>query len=450
MNKTKILDMTDGKIVPLLIKFSIPLLAGNLFQQLYNIVDSVVVGNFVGKEALAAIGSTNQIINSILGFFMGFATGGSVVVSQFFGGKNIPAMRKAIHTLIFSTVVLGVAFTAFGIALNPTFLSLMDTPHDVFHDANLYLTIYFEGIIFLMVYNIASGILRALGNSRLPFVALVLSSVLNVGLDALFVIVLDFGIAGAGYATIISEAFSAVFVLFFLFRTNEVYKLSLREMRVDFPILKRIVKLGLPGGFQMSLTCFSNVFVQGYINKFGSDCMAGWASFNKIDQVCLLPMQSLSLASTTFAGQNFGAGKLERAEKGILASVLLAMCISFIVMLPTRIFSDELVSLFNSDSGVVYYGTYFVKVCTAFYVIRCGTQIFAGGLRGLGNARAPMVILLCGFVAFRQLYLFVATHITDAFFPVSIAYPVGWTFCSVTMFVYYLHFVRSQKRKSNL
>lgn len=443
----QIKNMTEGKILPLLLKFSLPLLAGNLFQQMYNTVDSIVVGNYVGKEALAAIGSTGMLINMIIGFFMGFSTGGGIIISQFFGGKKIIEMRKTIHTMILGTIILGIFLTVFGILANPTLLKWMSTPSDVFEDAKTYLHIYFEGLIFLMIYNMGSGVLRALGNSRLPFIFLVISSILNIALDLLFVVVFDFGIRGAAYATIISEAVSAFLVLLSLFCTKEVYKISLKELKITFPILKKIISIGFPGAFQMSLTCFSNVFVQGYINSFGSDCMAGWASFSKIDSVCLLPMQSMSLGATTFVGQNYGAGNIKRAKQGIMYSALISMIISAIVMIPVKIFDSELVGLFNTDEGVIYYGTYLVKMCSFFYIIRCVNQIFAGGLRGFGNAKAPMIILLTSFVAFRQLYLFITTRLTDSFFPVSIAYPVGWTVCSVTMFLYYLHYVKKMERK---
>ena len=441
-------DMTTGNIWFLIIRFALPLLLGNLFQQLYNTVDSIILGNYVGKEALASVGATSPFVNTLIGFFMGFSTGGSILISQFFGAKNIGSLRKTIHTLILSTVILGILFTILGMNLNLFLLKLNATPEDVLPTAHTYLTIHFEGIIFLMLYNAGAGILRALGDSKRPVYFLIASSLANVILDLLFVVVFGLGIAGAAYATLISQALSAFLVLFTLVNTGELYKLSFRHLKIDFQILMKILRLGLPGGLQMSVTSFSNIFVQGYINNFGSDCMAGWASFNKIDQICLLPMQSLQLSATTFSGQNYGAGKIARARKGTFAALLMGMIIGAVLLCLLQIFPDQLTSLFNREEGVLYYGKYFIRVCSLFYIVRVWNPILAGSLRGFGNARFPMLILLFGFVVWRQFYLFVMTRITDSFFPVSIAYPVGWTMCSVLMLIYYLKFTKTLKEES--
>ena len=440
--------MTTGNIWFLIIRFALPLLLGNLFQQLYNTVDSIILGNYVGKEALASVGATSPFVNTLIGFFMGFSTGGSILISQFFGAKNIGSLRKTIHTLILSTVILGILFTILGMNLNLFLLKLNATPEDVLPTAHTYLTIHFEGIIFLMLYNAGAGILRALGDSKRPVYFLIASSLANVILDLLFVVVFGLGIAGAAYATLISQALSAFLVLFTLVNTGELYKLSFRHLKIDFQILMKILRLGLPGGLQMSVTSFSNIFVQGYINNFGSDCMAGWASFNKIDQICLLPMQSLQLSATTFSGQNYGAGKIARARKGTFAALLMGMIIGAVLLCLLQIFPDQLTSLFNREEGVLYYGKYFIRVCSLFYIVRVWNPILAGSLRGFGNARFPMLILLFGFVVWRQFYLFVMTRITDSFFPVSIAYPVGWTMCSVLMLIYYLKFTKTLKEES--
>ena len=436
-------DMTSGNVWLLIIRFAVPLLLGNLFQQLYNTVDSIILGNYVGKEALASVGATSQFVNTLIGFFMGFSTGGSILISQFFGAKNIESLRKTIHTLILSTILLGVLFTILGMNFNLFLLKLNSTPDDVLPSAHTYLTIHFEGIIFLMLYNAGAGVLRAVGNSKSPVYFLIASSLVNVVLDLLFVVSFGFGIAGAAYATLISQAVSAFLVLFSLLNTSEVYKLSFRHLKIDFPILMKILRLGVPGGLQMSITSFSNIFVQGYINRFGSDCMAGWASFNKIDQICLLPMQSLQLSATTFTGQNYGAGNIERARKGTFAALLMGMIIGAVLLCLLQIFPNQLTSLFNREEGVLYYGKYFIRVCSLFYIVRVWNPILAGSLRGFGNAKGPMLILLFGFVVWRQFYLFVMTHITESFFPVSIAYPIGWTMCSVLMLVYYLRFTKT-------
>ena len=437
----KTTDMTKGNITPLLIKFAIPVFAGSLFQQLYNTVDSIVVGNYVGKEALAAIGSTTSLINSMIGFFMGLATGAGVVISQYFGAKDTVNLRKTVHTMILGTIIAGIVVTFAAIYSSPLLLRLMNTPDDVITLSDDYLVIYFEGVIFLMLYNIGSGILRAVGDSKRPLYFLIITSIINVVLDLVFVIKFNLGVQGVAYATIISEAVSAVMVMWVLFSSRECYQLRIKELKISGNVLKRVLKIGLPGGIQMALTAFSNVFVQGYINYFGSSCMAGWASYNKVDIFALLPMQSIALANTTFTGQNYGAGNMLRVKEGVKKSLYLSLVSTFILIIPIMLFSKTFVSIFNQDKEVIYYGSYFLIVCSPFYLLCCINQIYAGALRGLGNATIPMIFMLSSFVLFRQIYLFTVTHITRAFFPVSIAYPMGWILCSALMFVYYKKYI---------
>ncbi len=434
--------MTSGSITGLLIRFSIPLLAGNLFQQLYNTVDSIVVGNYVGKEALAAIGSTTSLINTLVGFFLGLSAGASVVISQYFGAHDLSSLRKTVHTMTAGTFILGVIFTITGIVCSPFMLRLMATPDDVISDATVYLRIYFEGVLALMIYNTGAGILRAVGDSKRPLYFLVVSSLLNVGLDLLFVVKFHWGIAGAAYATIIAEAVSACMVLFVLMHTQECYKLKISELKINRDILCKIIAVGLPAGIQQAVTSFSNVFVQAYINSFGSSCMAGWASYGKIDQFAILPMQSLSLASTTFVGQNYGAQNMKRVKRGINISLILSISITGLLAVPLVVFAGQLVSMFNRETDVLYYGVFFLRISSPFYVLCCINQIYAGALRGLGDAAVPMGIMIGSFVVFRQIYLFTVTHLTSSFYPVSVAYPVGWIVCSAVMLVHYRRYMK--------
>ena len=431
------MDMTQGTIWKQLIYFAFPLLIGNLFQQLYNTVDSVVVGNFVSTEALAAVGSVTPIINMLVGFFSGLATGAGVVISQFFGAKNGQMLHKAVHTTLLMTVGLGVIFTFIGIFMTPLMLNLMSTPADVFDGAALYLRIYFGGVLGLMLYNMVSGILRAVGDSKRPLYFLILSSLLNVVLDLAFVLIFHWGIAGVAIATIIAQFISAFLLLVVLARSDEDYKLVLRDLKMDAEILKRIVRIGLPAGLQMAVTSFSNVFVQSYINRFGSACMAGWTSYSKIDQFVLLPMQSLSLSATTFVGQTLGAGNLSRAKKGTRVSMAISVAITAVLTVLLIAFSSQLLMLFNQDENVLYYGNIFIRYLAPFYVICCINQIFAGSLRGAGDATGPMIIMLLSFVVFRQIYLFVGSQFFDSIIFVGLGYPAGWLVCSVFMAIHY-------------
>ena len=429
--------MTQGSIIRLLLAFALPMLIGQIFQQLYSTVDSVVVGRFVGKEALAAVGSTGSVINSLIGFFTGLAMGAGVVISQYFGAKDEKGVHDAVHTAILLTLLAAVAVTALGISVTPTLLRLMDTPEDVLDGAILYLRIYFAGIGGLMLYNIGSGILRAVGDSRRPLYFLIFSASMNVVLDLLFVIAFKMGIAGVAWATIISQFLSALLTMFILSRSNESYRLIPRDLRIHSHILRRILAFGLPGGLQNSIVSFSNVFVQAYINAFQSSCMAGWASYNRLDAFAWLPMMCIGMANTTFVGQNVGAGNIRRAKEGTRAAVLMAYAGTALIVAGLMLFADDALKLFNSDADVIFYGRRFILYLSPFYVPFCASQIYAGALRGAGDSLSPMLITLFSFVIFRQTYLFIGTRFIDGPLFVGLSYPAGWLLSSTIMYIVY-------------
>ncbi len=434
----KDVDMTSGNIFRHLFHFAIPLLIGNIFQQLYNMVDSWVVGNYVSDEAFSAVGTVGPITYLLIGFFLGFSSGASVVISQFYGAKRYDKVRSAVHTAIVMTFILGIVFTAIGVAMVPLMLSLMNTPESVFPEATEYLTIYFAGIMGLLIYNIGSGILRAVGDSKRPFYFLVASAVTNIILDLVFVLVFHMGVAGVALATIVAQGLSAVLVLITLFRTTSCVKLSFSHLKIDKEMLGKIVKLGIPAALQMAITSFSNVFVQSYINYFDKYAMGGWTAYSKIDQLILLPMQSIALASTTFVGQNLGIGNEERARKGVRTALLMAVGSTVILMIPVMIFAPQAVWFFNKEPEVIRFGTLFIRWLSPFYVLSCVNQIYAGALRGSGNTTAPMIIMLFSFVGFRQIYLFVMKNfISNTILPISMSYPAGWLLCSTLMFIYF-------------
>jgi len=309
-------DMTRGSIIRQIVLFALPLMLGNIFQMMYNTVDSIVVGNFVGKEALAAVGSTTMIVNMLVFFFNGFSVGAGVVIAQHFGARDPERLHSAVETTVAVTFVMCALFTGIGVAGVRPMLRLMSTPDDVFEDSVTYLTIYFWGFSGLLIYNTGSGILRAVGDTTRPLMFLALTSILNIILDLAFVIGLKAGIAGVAYATILSQLVSAALVLRLLTNTDDIYKLTWRDLRIELPVLRRIFAVGLPAGIQSVITAFSNVFVQSYINHFGSSCMAGWSCYNKLDQFIMLPMQSTAMAATTFVSQNVGAKQYDRADRG--------------------------------------------------------------------------------------------------------------------------------------
>ena len=443
--KAKSRVMTEGNIWKHLLLFAIPLLIGNLFQQLYNTVDSIVVGNFVGKEALAAVGTTDNIINTIIGFFMGMSTGAGVVISHYFGAKNEEGVHHAVHTTIAITFIMSIVFSIVGVLLVPTMLRLTKTPDDVIDQSTVYLQIYFAGSAGLMFYNMGSGIMRAVGDSRRPLYFLILSALINTVLDILFVAGFKMGVAGAAIATIIAQGISAVLVLITLTREQESYRIIWRDVRVYKNMLGQICKVGIPVALQQAITSFSNVFVHSYINSFGSSCMAGWSSYGKIDKFCMLPMQTVALSVTTFVGQNLGCGNIQRAKKGTNAALILSLSISIALMIPILIFAPNFVSLFNQDPDVVAHGAMFLRFMMPFFPSSCLNQIYAGTLRGAGNATAPTIIMMSCFIVFRQIYLFIVSHVFNTVQLVAFGYPAGWMVCSIVMLIYY-HFCHWEKR----
>ena len=431
-------DMTRGNVYGLLIRFAVPLLLGNLFQQLYNTVDTWVVGNYVGKEAFSAVGTVTPIINMLIGTFLGLSVGAGVVISQYYGAKQEDKVSDTVHTALVLTAILGVLFTAVGILMTPPMLRLMKTPDQVFPEAQRYLTIYFSGIFGLLLYNMGAGILRAVGDSQRPFYFLVLSTTLNIGLDLLFVLVFHMGVAGVAYATILAQGLSAVLVLLLLMRAKNCCRVSLRALKLHMDPLRKIVRVGIPAALQRAITSFSNVFVQSYINYFGADVMGGWAAYTKIDAFLFLPMQSVASGATTFVGQNLGTNDVARARKGVRAALVIAAVCNLLLMLPVIIFAPQLVRFFNGTPEVVTYGTLFLRCISPLYVL-CGVnQILAGSLRGAGDSKTPMYIMLGSFVLFRQLYLFVVTRfLSNTILPVAMSYPAGWLVCSVATVIYY-------------
>lgn len=431
-------DMTEGSVAAHLAGFALPLLAGNIFQQLYNTVDTWVVGNYVSNEAFSAVGTVGPIINMLIGFFMGLSSGAGVVISQYYGAKRYDKVHDTVHTALVMTLVLGVLFTAVGLTIAPFMLRFMKTPAEVFPQSSAYLSIYFSGVLGLMLYNIGSGILRAVGDSRRPFYFLVASALINIVLDLTFVIAFDMGVQGVALATVIAQGVSAVLVLVTLMRTRSCIRLQPRDLKLHWDMLAKIVRVGIPAAVQMAITSFSNVFVQSYINYFGADCMSGWTAYSKIDQLMLLPMQSLALAATTFVGQNLGVNNAERAKKGVRTACLLAMALTVALMAVVVIFAPYLVLFFNSKPEVVEYGVLLLRHISPFYVLCCINQVYSAALRGAGNSRAPMVIMLASFVVFRQCYLYVtANFISNEILPIAMGYPAGWLVCSALTLLYY-------------
>ena len=415
-------DMTKGSITKHLINFALPLM----------------VGNFVSNEAFSAVGTVTPIINMLIGFFLGLSSGAGVVISHYYGAQREEKVRQALHTSMVLTFLLGIVFTAAGILMTPLMLRLMRTPAEVAPEQTTYLTIYFAGVMGLLLYNMGSGILRAVGDSRRPFYFLLVSAVLNTGLDLLFVLKFGMGVEGVAYATIIAQAVSALLTVWVLLRAEGCIRLELRALRMTWSVLKQIVAVGIPAALQMAVTAFSNVFVQGYINYFGADCMSGWTAYTKVDQLVILPVQSISMAGTTFVGQNLGVGDTPRAKKGVRTALYLSFAVTAVLLVPVLLLAPELTAFFNQKPEVVSYGALLLRLLSPFYFFFCINQVYSAALRGAGNSQVPMWIMLGSFVVFRQIYLFVvANYVANEIIPIALSYPAGWFLCSAATLIYY-------------
>lgn len=429
--------MTSGSIGKRMMFFALPLLLGNLFQQLYNTVDSLIVGNFLGSSALAAVSSSGSLIFMLIGFLSGISAGAGVVISQYFGAEDVPNIQRAVHTTVAFGIAAGLLMTIVGILLSPQILAWMGTPESVMPESISYLQIYFSGSLGFVLYNVFVGILQAVGDSRHPLYYLMASSVINLVLDILFIGFFHTGVSGAALATVISQVFSAILCFVQLLRTKESYQLRLSSIRFDLPMLGRIIRIGLPSGVQNSIIAFANVVVQSYINAFGEMAMAGYGAYTKIEGFAFLPINSFTMAMTTFVGQNLGAGQTERTRKGarfgILVTVVMAELIGVIVML----FAPQLIAASDSTPAVVQFGVEKARTAALFYCLLAYSHSVASVIRGAGKAVVSMLIMMNFWCVVRVAFLAVSIPFTHSVLMVYAVYPLTWALSSVAFFFYY-------------
>lgn len=436
MNKDKGL-MTTGNIYEKIALFALPLLLGNFFQLMYNTIDSIIVGNYVGKTALAAVGASTPIINLMIGFFQGLATGAGVIISRYYGARKKDEVSRSVHSFILFAVLFGILLGIVGCVLSPHILRWIGTQSDYYSDAESYLFIYFLGVAFLTVYNAGTGVLQAVGDSKNPLYFLIATSVLNIFLDIAFVRYMNMGVSGAALATIISEAVSMLLVLRLLFKTDGEYRLTLAKMRIDFSILKNIVEIGVPAGVQSMIVSVSNIVVMAYINSFGSAGVAGFSCSNKIDNFMGLPVNSLMLAITTFCGQNLGAGNFKRVKKGVAASLIMSVSIVVVLGILVMIFSDSLMGIFTQDADVIQNGTLILRTMCPFYIFLCFHQVYSGALRASGRSSVPMITSIVSFVVIRQIFLAVVTKSVSDITVIGWGYSITWGIAALLTGSYY-------------
>lgn len=429
--------MTEGNIWKQLILFSIPLLLGNLFQQLYNAVDSVIVGQFVSSQALAAVGSSFPLINLLISFFMGLSLGAGVVVSKYFGARDIDNMRKSIHSSIVITFIIGVIMTFVGILACPIILRWMQTPSDVINDSIVYLQIYFGGILFTMIYNIGSGILRAVGDTKRPLYFLIICSIINIILDLLFIIFFKMGIAGAAYATVISQAISAILTMLLLINTSNEYKISFKELKLYREQTKEIIRVGIPSGIQNAVVAISNVIVQSNINSFDWVAMAGCSACQKLDGFAIMPVLSFSMAFTTFTGQNIGAKRYDRVKQGAKIGLILSLSTIICISATLLYFDEQLLSIFSDDPEVIKYGLMMMHTLIPMYFLLTITHALNGIIRGAGKTKVPMLVMIVCWCCMRMAWILTTVPLFNDIQFVFYGWPITWAASSLWLIIYF-------------
>lgn len=435
-NNKNTLLMTQGNIWKLLITFSIPLIIGNLLQQMYNTADSIIVGNFVGSNGLAAVGSGTALINLIIAFAQGASVGAGVVVSQYIGADKKDKIKISVHTSICISIILGLILSLLGIFASPSLLIMMKTPKVVLKSSILYLQIYCGGLIFNVIYNMATGILNAAGNSKKPLVYLAIASFTNIILDLLFIKIFNLGVMGAAIATDISQAISCILAIGYLLKVKSDYKLYIKDLKINKETAVKIIKIGLPTAIQNMVISFSNVLVQSSVNAYGATAMAGYAAYLKIDGFNILPVLSISMAVTTFTGQNVGANRLDRVKKGMYSSLIMVLVYTAFIGAVLLIFSHQVLGLFTHSAQVIMYGQLAMKYFCPYYFLLGILNVFAGTVRGAGKGIPPMIILLFSMCIFRILWIKIALPFYSSIDGVFILYPISWLVGAILMILY--------------
>lgn len=432
-------SITEGVIWKNMLMFFFPILLGTFFQQMYNTADAIIVGKFVGTQGLAAVGGTSgTMINLIVGFFVGLSSGATVILSQYYGGVRMKEIGETVHTAMAMAIAGGLIIMALGYTASPMLLRWMGTPEEVMPDALTYIYVYFAGMIPSLIYNIGSGLLRAVGDSRRPLLFLIVACMTNIVLDVLFVAGFEMGVAGVAWATILSQLVSAVLVIYALTTTHNVYRLDLRKIRFHLPILKGIVKIGLPGGLQSVMYSVSNMIIQAGINGLGTSVMAAYTAYGKLDSFFWTIISAFGVAVTTFVGQNFGAQNYGRVKKSV--STCLAMSAAATVFLSTilLIFGENLYHLFSDDAVVIDYGMQMLRQLAPVYILYIGIEVFSGSLRGVGDSLVATIITLGGVCVLRLIWLLVIVPMNTTLQMILLSYPITWAITSSLFIIYYL------------
>ncbi len=435
---SRVKDMTKGNPYSLMLGFALPIFLSQVFQQLYNTADALIVGKFLGTNALAAVTSSGTLIFLLISFFMGTAMGGGVVISKFFGAGDKEQVSRAIHTILAFGIVSGVVLTVVGVAFTPAFLKWMQTDPEVMPEAVEYFRYYFLGALAMVMYNICRSIMNALGDSRRPLYYLIFSSILNIVLDVLFIGAFRWGVWSAAAATVISQAASVVLCMVYLLQKGNIYTVELEKIRFHKPTLIEIIRYGLPSGVQNSVIAFANVIVQSQINSFGKLAMAAYGTHAKIEGFAFLPITSFNMACTTFISQNLGAKQYERAKKGARFSILAAVLLAELIGIGYYFFAPQLIGIFDKTDGVIAFGVQQARTVALFYFLLAFSHSIAAVCRGAGKGFVPMMIMLSVWCVVRIAYIIIVMRFTGEIAYIYWAYPLTWAISSVIYLGYYL------------
>lgn len=438
--------ITEGVIWQQLLIFFFPILFGTFFQQLYNTVDAVIVGRFVGKEALAAVGgSTGTLINLLVGFFVGLSSGATVIIAQFYGGGRAKRVSEAVHTAIAFSLACGVGLMLIGIFCSPIALRAMGTPEDIMSYSLSYIRIYFLGIIPNLIYNMGAGILRAVGDSKRPLYYLMASCLTNIVLDLALVVGLKMDVRGAAIATIASQLVSAVLITRRLLKTEDTYKLVIKKIRLNLYMVMRIVRIGLPAGLQSVMYSASNIIIQSSVNSLGTDTVAAWTAYSKIDSVYWMIISALGISVTTFVGQNYGAGKMERVKRGIYVCLGLSFLITILLSVSLYLGGGYIYLMFTTDAAVIEKGMQILHFLVPTFVTYVCIEILSGSLRGTGDCWIPMIMTALGVCALRVIWILIAVPISPNIMTVIFSYPLTWSITSILFLIYFYCFSSLKK-----
>ena len=439
-------ELTEGSIGKALLKFFFPIMFGTFFQQLYNTVDAIIVGRFVGSNALAAVGgSSGMIVSLIVGFFIGLTSGASVIVSQFFGSGDREKVSKSMHTIYAFSMIGSFVISVVGYFLAPALLKMMSTPVDIYEDSLLYLRVFLLGIVFMFIYNTGSALLRAIGDSKRPLIYLIVCCIVNIALDILFVAVFQMGVFGAALATIIALAISSVLVTMALAKSKELCDFSIREIRMDWDMLKKQIYIGLPGGIQTSMYSLSNMILQVAVNKIGTDAAAAWTTLAKMDALYWMVGGSLGTALTTVVGQNFGAGKMDRVKKSVNIGLGLYYALSGVIVIVLMVFQRPLFAIFTDNQVVIDIAVSSFSIMAPFYLLFSFIEIYSCALRGMGDVLIPMIMTMTGVCGFRVLWSIFVVPMSPSMELISWSYPVSWALTSACFIVYYRYKMRKYR-----